>query len=243
MKADDTLRMGVIKFADDAIFQPNPNDIPMWAQTPVGQLVFQLKSFPLMMSRMTGHILSEANQGNFRPLMYLASVGPAFGVVTLSAKDMIQMRGGEDDRSPELRKRNVLKALGYDKKVHGDENDFLGWYVESMMVMGGFGLLGDVIHSAVSQVDNGAYGQQRMWSTVLGPSFGLGNAGMQVTAGIFDEGDNSNSKERSAMREVATRIAILGGNRRIREGIVDATAGEASSGNTGGWQSSWSKSY
>ena len=243
MQSDDTVRMGVIKFADDAIFQPNPNDIPMWAQTPVGQLVFQLKSFPLMMSRMTGHILSEANQGNFRPLMYLASVGPAFGVVTLSAKDMIQMRGGEDDRSPELRKRNVLKALGYDKKVHGDENDFLGWYVESMMVMGGFGLLGDVIHSAVSQVDNGAYGQQRMWSTVLGPSFGLGNAGMQVTAGIFDEGDNSNSKERSAMREVATRIPILGGNRRIREGIVDATAGEASSGNTGGWQSSWSKSY
>ena len=243
MQTDETLRMAVIKFADDAIFQPNPNDIPMWAQTPVGQLVFQLKSFPLMMSRMTGHILSEANHGNFRPLMYLASVGPAFGVATLAAKDIIQMRGGDDDRSPELRKRNVLKALGYDKKIHGDETDFLGWYVESMMVMGGFGLIGDVIHSAVSQVDNGAYGQQRMWSTVLGPSFGLGNAGMQVTAGIFDEGDNSNAKERSAMREVATRIPILGGNRRIREGIVDATAGEGSSGNTGGWQSSWNKSY
>lgn len=243
MKTDDTIRMGIIKFADDAIFQPNPNDIPMWAQTPVGQLVFQLKSFPLMMSRMTGHILSEANHGNFKPLMYLASVGPAFGVATLAAKDVIQMRGGDDDRSPDLRKRNVLKALGYDKKVHGDEDDFLGWYVESMLVMGGFGLIGDVIHSAVSQVDNGAYGQQRMWGTVLGPSFGLGNAGMQVTAGIFDEGDNSNSKERSAMREVATRIPILGGNRRIREGIVDATAGEGSSGNTGGWQSSWNKSY
>jgi len=243
MKTDDTIRMGIIKFADDAIFQPNPNDIPMWAQTPVGQLVFQLKSFPLMMSRMTGHILSEANHGNFKPLMYLASVGPAFGVATLAAKDVIQMRGGDDDRSPDLRKRNVLKALGYDKKVHGDEDDFLGWYVESMLVMGGFGLIGDVIHSAVSQVDNGAYGQQRMWGTVLGPSFGLGNAGMQVTAGLFDEGDNSNSKERSAMREVATRIPILGGNRRIREGIVDATAGESESGNTGGWQGSWNKSY
>ena len=110
-----------------------------------------------------------------------------------------------------------------------------------MLVMGGFGLIGDVIHSAVSQVDNGAYGQQRMWSTVLGPSFGLGSAGMQVSSGIFDGNDNSNSKERSAIREVATRIPILGGNRRIREGIIDSLAGEPTSGNTGGWQSSWNK--
>ena len=240
---EDVLRMAVIKFADDAIFQPNPNDIPLWAQTPIGALVFQLKSFPLMMSRLTGHVLREANRGNLKPLAYLASVGPLFGAATLTAKDIIQQRGGEDERSAEVRKRNLLKALGYDQKVHGNENDFMGWYVESMMVMGGLGLLGDVIHSAVSQVDNGAYGQQRMWSTVLGPSYGLGNATMQVAAGVFDEGDNSNAKERSATREVATRIPVLGGNRRFREGVVDALAGEPESGNTGGWQGSWSKSY
>jgi hypothetical protein len=235
--------MAVIKFADESIFQPNPNDIPMWAQTPVGSLVFQLKSFPLMMSRLGGHVLSEANHGNLKPLMYLASIGPAFGVATLTAKDIIQMRGGEDDRSPEVRKRNLLKALGYDKKIHGDEQSFMGWYVESMMVMGGLGLMGDVIHSAVTQADNGAYGQQRMWSTLLGPSFGLGNAVMQVGAGIADEKDNSNAKERSAVREVATRIPVLGGNRKVREAIVDATAGEGNSGNTGGWKSSFSNQY
>ena len=240
---DDKVKMAVIKFADDAIFQPNPNDIPMWAQTPIGSLVFQLKSFPLMMSRLGGHVLSEANKGNFTPLIYLASVGPAFGAVTLSVKDIIQMRGGEDDRSPEFRKRNLLKALGYDKDTHGDEQNFLGWYVESMMVMGGLGLMGDVIHSAVTQADNGAYGQQRMWSTLLGPSFGLGTATMNVTAGLMDEKDNSNAKERSAVREMATRIPVLGGNRKFREGVVDATAGEASSGNTGGWKSSMTDSY
>ena len=242
-KGDDKVRMAVIKFADDAIFQPNPNDIPMWAQTPVGSLVFQLKSFPLMMTRLGGHVLSEANKGNLTPLIYLASIGPAFGAVTLSVKDIIQMRGGEDDRSPEFRKRNLLKALGYDKDTHGDEQDFLGWYVESMMVMGGLGLMGDVIHSAVTQADNGAYGQQRMWSTLLGPSFGLGTATMNVTAGLMDEKDNSNAKERSAVREMATRIPVLGGNRKFREGVVDASAGEASSGNTGGWKSSMTDSY
>lgn len=242
MAEDDTVRMAVIKFADDAIFQPNPNDVPLWAQTPIGSLVFQLKSFPLMMSRFSSHILREANRGNFEPLIELASVGPAFGMATLATKDIIQQRGGDDERSAELRKRNIYKLMGYDEKIHGNENDFLGWYVEGLMVMGGLGLLGDVIHSTVSQVDNGAYGQLRIWGTVLGPSFGLGGAIQQGAAAILDDSDNSNAKERSGMRELATRVPILGGNRAFREGLVDATAGEASSGSSGGWQSSWTRS-
>jgi hypothetical protein len=245
MVNDDAVRMGIIKFADEAIFQPNPNDIPLWAQTPIGALVFQLKSFPLMMTRLTGHVLSEANHGNFKPLFYLSTLGPAFGMATLSAKDIIQQRGGDDGESAALRKRNIAKTLGHDEKVHGDVDDFLGWYVEGMMVMGGLGLFGDVIHSAVSQVDNGAYGQQRMWSTVLGPSFGLGNAVMQVGAGLADDSDNSNAKERSATREVATRIPVLGGNRKFRESVVDAVAGEqGEKGGTGGWASgSWGSEW
>ena len=245
MVNDDAVRMAIIKFADEAIFQPNPNDIPLWAQTPIGALVFQLKSFPLMMTRLTGHVLSEANNGNFKPLFYLSTLGPAFGMATLSAKDIIQQRGGDDGESAALRKRNIAKTLGHDEKVHGNVDDFLGWYVEGMMVMGGLGLFGDVIHSAVSQVDNGAYGQQRMWSTVLGPTFGLGNAAMQVAAGVTDANDNSNAKERSATREVATRIPILGGNRKFRESVVDAVAGEqGEKGGTGGWASgSWGSEW
>ena len=245
MVNDEAVRMAIIKFADEAIFQPNPNDIPLWAQTPIGALVFQLKSFPLMMTRLTGHVLSEANHGNFKPLFYLSTLGPAFGMATLSAKDIIQQRGGDDGESAALRKRNIAKTLGHDEKVHGNVDDFLGWYVEGMMVMGGLGLFGDVIHSAVSQVDNGAYGQQRMWSTVLGPTFGLGNAAMQVAAGATDANDNSNAKERSATREVATRIPILGGNRKFRESVVDAVAGEqGEKGGTGGWSSgSWGSEW
>ena len=227
---NDKVRMAIIKFADESIFQPNPNDVPLWAQTPIGQLVFQLKSFPLMMSRMGAYVLQEANQGNLKPLISLALLGPTFGMATLSAKDIIQSRGGEDGTSPELRKRNIAKALGYDSKTHGEDyNDFLGWYLEGMMIMGGFGLMGDVLHSVTSQVDNGAYGQNRIWSSLLGPSYGLGNAAITGAAGIQDAvigGDNSNAKERSAWRELATRIPILGGMRNVREGIVNTMAGE-----------------
>ena len=245
-RSDNKVREAIIKFADESIFQPNPNDVPLWAQTPVGQLVFQLKSFPLMMSRLGGYVLQEANQGNFKPLISFATLGPAMGGVTLSVKDIVQSRGGEEQRDPEVRKRNIAKILGYDSKTHGDDyNDFLGWYIEGMMIMGGFGLLGDVMHSVTSQVDNGAYGQQRIWSTLLGPSYGLGNAAITGASGIQDAlvgGDNSNAKERSAMRELATRLPILGGMRNVREGIVDTVAGEqgAGSANNGWGSGKWS---
>ena len=235
--------MAIIKFADESIFQPNPNDVPLWAQTPIGQLVFQLKSFPLMMTRMGGYVIQEMNQGNFKPFLAFALLGPTFGMATLSAKDIIQSRGGEDGTSPELRKRNIAKALGYDSKTHGEDyNDFLGWYLEGMMIMGGFGLMGDVLHSVTSQMDNGAYGQNRIWSTLLGPSYGLGNAAITGAAGIQDAvvgGDNSNAKERSAWRELATRIPILGGMRNIREGIVNKMAGEQGENSKGSAQTGW----
>ena len=113
------------------------------------------------------------------------------------------------------------------------------------MIMGGFGLMGDVLHSVTSQVDNGAYGQNRIWSTLLGPSYGLGNAAITGASGIQDAlvgGDNSNAKERSAMRELATRLPILGGMRNVREGIVDTIAGEqgAGSANNGWGSGKWS---
>ena len=46
------------------------------------------------------------------------------------------------------------------------------------------------------------------------------------------------------MREIATRIPVVGGIRNVREEIVDAVAGEANSGgNTGGWTSSWGSEW
>jgi len=240
---DEGIRTAVINFANEAQFAPNANDIPLWAQTPIGAIVFQLKSYPLMMMRLGKYVATEAGNGNLKPLAYFATLGPAFGAGTLALKDIIQSRGGDDNKEMALRKRNILKVLGYDKKIHGDEQDFLGWYAEGMVTMGGLGLLGDIMHSAVQQADNGAYGKVRMFSTLFGPTVGDMSAVMEIAGGIFDKKD-SNAKERSAWREVATRVPVLGGVASFREGVTDALAGEARSGG-GGWNatSDWGKSW
>ena len=156
------------------------------------------------------------------------------------------MRGGEDEQSPALRIRNAMKTLGYDEKIHGNEVDFWGWYMEGMLQMGGVGLLGDIFHSAVTQADNGSYGQTRFLQTLGGPSVGLVTGGLSVFGGgkdwIFGSTE-SNAKERTAVRELATRIPVVGGVRRAREGIVDMIGGEARGGRSSGggkvWDGSW----
>ena len=120
---DDAVREGMIRFANESIFTPNSNDVPVWAQTPWGSVIFQLKSFPLMMQRLTlgeGGIGSEAVKGNVYPALYALTIGAGFGMASLGTKDVVQSRGGEEGTSMELRNRNLLKSLGYDKKVHGD---------------------------------------------------------------------------------------------------------------------------
>ena len=198
------------------------------------------------MTRLGGYTIKEARAGNVKPLLYFASLGPAFGMGALAIKDIVQMRGGEDEQSPDLRVRNALKALGFDEKIHGNEDDFLGWYMEGMLQMGGLGLLGDIIHSAVTQADNGAYGQTRFLQTLGGPSVGLVTGGLSVMGGGMDAAlgsSESNAKERTAVRELATRIPVVGGVRRAREGIVDTLAGEKSSGGGGGFSSAFKSQW
>ena len=247
LDTDKALRMGVLKFANQSVFQPNADDVPLWAQTPTGALLFQLKSFPLMMQRMAGDVINEAyKHGNFKPLMYFLTLGPAAGAGTLAIKDVVQMRGGEDEKSAEVRVRNAAKFMGYDEKVHGNVQNFWGWYLEGLLQMGGFGLIADVLHSAASQVDNGAYGQQRIWSTLLGPTYGLGNSAITMAAGAKDAAmgstPSSNAKERSAAREFASRIPVVGGIRSAREGITDRLAGEVK-GSSNGFKSGFSNAF
>ena len=232
-RTDEAVRLAIVRFADDAVFVPNPNDIPLWAQTPVGKILWQLKSYPMMMSRMAGDLISEFKQGNVAPLLYLLTAGPAFGATALAVKDIVQMRGGEDGRDPALRERSfdgLAKSLGFDQAMHGDVDTFMKWYVESLMLSGGFGLVGDILYGVGENIDNGAYGYIRTAGLIGGPTVSLGFSGFNVVAGAADAtfGLNaSNAKERSAVRETVSRIPILGGVRSAREGITDAIAGEA----------------
>tara|TARA_B110000046_G_scaffold10626_1_gene10632 strand:+ start:33483 stop:43205 length:9723 start_codon:yes stop_codon:yes gene_type:complete len=234
---DRTVRTAVLRFTDETIFQPNPNDMPMSTNNPWMAMAFQLKSFPLMMQRLTGYVVDEARQGNFKPFLYMATVGPGMGAVALTAKDVLQFRGGEDGTEAQVRVRNIgelAELMGGDAKTYGDGSDFISWYTEGLLQMGGLGLMADIFHSTVQQVDNGAYGQTRIASSIMGPSFGMVFMdGGNVLGGLYDAtplgNQDSNAKERSGARAFASRIPFLGGIRAAREGIVDTVAGEATS--------------
>lgn len=248
---DPAIKRAVVQFANESIFAPSPDEIPLWSQTPWGAVVFQLKSYPLMLQRQVGKLLgdtggdirraikngdmSEIDPNNLKRLGYLLAVGPAFAAASLGIKDIVMMRGGEDNRESELRVRSGAKALpgftaealGYDEKLHGDKGDFLGWYIESLMALGGLGLLADLLHSTVENADNGAYGQTRQVSALLGPGVGdIGSASI-MAGGVLDADSSSNAKERAAWREAIRRIPVLGGIGGVREGAVDTLAGEA----------------
>jgi len=231
LQDDAGLGMAIIQFSDEAIFQPNPNDIPMWAQTPIGAMIFQFKSFPLMMGRLSGYVVEEFMAGNPKPALYLATFGVGSGAIAYASKDIIQGRGGDERREHTISQPNVLDAIGYDAETHGDVGNYMNWYFAGLLQMGGMGLLGDAMFGIIDQADNGAYGKTRITSLLFGPSVGLGYSAIEVGAGVADAafGDgSSNAQARSSTRELATRIPIAGGVRSLREQAVDVVAGRSS---------------
>lgn len=241
---DATLRTALIRFADEAVFTPNPNDIPLWAQTPVGAIIAQLKSFPLMMSRLArsvgedaalwldpkrkhiGKVAREDANERILPAVYLAAFAPAFGAASLGARDLIQGRGGEDNREHDWRRRNVAGWLG--EKDDGSPGTIAGWYLEGLMVAGGLGLLADLLHQTAKSVDDGAFGQVRILSALFGPSVSAVADTVNVAGGIVNAmgEEDSNSKERAAIRAVLGKVPIAGGFTSGRENLVDWFAGE-----------------
>lgn len=224
------VKAAMLRFTNEAIFTPNPNDVPMWAQTPWGSMIFQLKSFPLMMSRLSVDVLNEAKHGNVKPLAYMATAGVGLGMLSVGVKDIAQSRGGEDNKSPELRQRAISNMFPVEEG--GDYDERLGWYMEGLMAMGGLGLFAELLYNTSAQLDNGKYGYVRTMSYLLGPSVGVTEAAFDVAAGVGQAtmGDGEkNSKIRQGLRQVASRVPIAGGRKDIRESIADL-GGEARKG-------------
>lgn len=251
------LRHAIIKFANKTVFTPNADDLPLKAQTPLGAVLYQLKSFPLMMARNSKEILQGAgywssgtpdkNARDLGPLLALMTAAPAAGFAVNNIKDVVQGRGGEDANEHKPRQRlltdvaivgDIAQAAGMDPEDPGVMNHILGQYIQGMMMIGGFGLIGDMILSSAESVDNGAYGATRVASTIFGPSVGTFMSAFNVAAGASDatkdilgvNDNSSNAKERQAMREIIGRIPVVGGVKSLKEGIVDATAGPSSRG-------------
>ena len=229
------LKAAILKFSNESIFSPNANDIPIWAQTPWGSLMFQLKSFPLMMSRFSKQVLSEAWNGNPWPLLYMATVSTGLAAGSLAIRDIVQGRGGDDPQNPEhkIKERSLSKIaenFGFDPiSMPGQLDTVLGWWVESMLAMGGAGLIGDMLYQTADQLDNGAYGQARVMSLVAGPWIGTGFDAFNVAAGAAAtlRDDESNATQRAGVRAAVSRVPVLGGIRPLREEVVNRIAGEA----------------
>ena len=91
------------------------------------------------------------------------------------------------------------------------------------------------MYDSAAQIDNGAYGKWRVAELLGGPSLGLFSDTFEVASGAADAtfdafgAESTNSKERSAVREILGRAPILGGISAFREGGTDLIAGEAES--------------
>ena len=130
-----------------------------------GQLIFQLKSFPLKMLRLGRYAINQAKKNpdgdrNLAPLLLYMTAGPAMGFTAANVKDVVQMRGGEDNREGEFRERKLSKTITpFEGMLNENADKALGWYWDGFMTMGGLGILGELMYDTVQQADNGAYGQ------------------------------------------------------------------------------------
>ncbi len=235
------VQMAMLRFTNEAIFTPNPNDVPMWAQTPWGSMMFQLKSFPLMMMKLQGYIVDEFKLGNVAPAFYMLTAGVGAGSLSVGVKDYVSLRGGDDERSAEFRKRKLTESRAGIAEIlgvkEGDDLDAaLGWYLDGLLAVGGMGLIGEMLYNTSAQLDNGKYGFVRTMSAAFGPQVGTAELAFNAAAGagqvisnkINDE--DKNDKIRNTLRDMFGRLPVVGriaGGPTGRETFVDAVGGEA----------------
>lgn len=239
------IAQAIHKFTNESVFQPSRNDVPMWAQDPIAGLMWQFKSYPVMMGRLVKRTLQEATAvengqyvGDPAGLLYLATVGAGLGIGTVAIKDVVMGRNedAKDGNWHSLRDRTFSKVaqefgLKDYKMSDAEKDELLGWYIGGVLQMGALGFVGDLMYQTASSVDNGSFGKERIFSQVMGPWMGtvsdavdiVGGAANAITVGEED----GNAKERVAARKVIGRVPFIGRANTVREGWVDWIAGEA----------------
>jgi hypothetical protein len=267
LRENTDLRRAVYQFTNDTIFTPNQNDVPLWAQTPIGAVIFQLKTFPLMMQRFTfgeGGVVPKFISGinrvrkgdmsgvsDMKPMMMMMSVGPLSGALSLAVSDLAKMRGGDDETEFALRDRSDNIAAQAMDKVLGDMGirtnaemeNALGLLAEGAMHMGGLGLIAEMFYNAGAQADNGAWGRERQLGILFGPSVDLVSLGLKAGSAAKEAAfDDTNSDSRAFVRSLFGRAPVAGGNRWLRENLTDLVAGEQASKGSG-WGGSFGAAW
>ena len=253
--ADEMFERAVIRFTDATIFSPKPHDMPLFANSPWGAMVYQLKSFAIMYGRfakemtvdeagMAWQALSKGDYGTAAQYMkkpaLLMTLGPAVAAGSIAGKDLVMARGGEEGQSVGINQTTKLSNTFGPEWSNEQLDAMSGWYFQSFMQAGGLGLLGDIFRTTAEQQDNGAYGRERIASTILGPTFGLFNDALKISEGVGDAvgeamgGEGSPGKQRQAIRSVVGRAPLVGGNRALKEALTDLKPVEGKSSGIGG---------
>ena len=123
----DEIMKGAYGIVDRTQFLMRPSALPWVMQSsPFMRLVFQMKSFAVRAgSSIKREVYNEAKQGNYAPLMRMATTYPLVGSQLREAQSFI--RG---------RKPETQKTLGQTGKT-----------IEDMLMVGGIGILGDMLIS------------------------------------------------------------------------------------------------
>lgn len=244
---NEKVARAVVKFVNQSAFAPNRADTPAWAQSGFGRLVFQFKSYPLMLGRLTKWALDSArlkNGANIKPLVLLATLGVGMGAGGQALRDVISGRNidYEDDGQSfadmhSVKQRlasEICRQLGWESwadSLEGTQVDFIiGWYASGLMGLGALGVIGDFAFNLTESTQDGAYGELNVAKQLFGPSFGtvmdayhVAKTGYNMTAeglGIKSERP-SNKDERRAFSVLESRIPVVGGFRSLGRELKD----------------------
>ncbi len=245
LAGNETVRRALLRFGNEAVFAPNKNDTPHWVSAvPFADLLWQLKTFPVMAGRHAKYVLRELKGGddgmlkggNPWPALYMLTLGVGMAAGAQSVKDLVQHRGGEEWEGPQatLRDRSLsklAKEVGVDVSLNADSDKAIGWYIQSLVALGAFGAMFDIVYNYAQAADNGAFGAQRFAGALFGPTMSGFFDAFNVAGGGWDaltkESWEPNGKRRNAVRTLVGQIPVAGGSRLLREKVTDAIAGEA----------------
>ena len=244
---NEKVARAVVKFVNQSAFAPNRADIPAWAQSGFGRLVFQFMSYPLMLGRLTKWALDSArlkNGANIKPLVLLATLGVGMGAGGQALRDVISGRNidyEDDDQSfadmHSVKQRlasEICRQLGWESwadSLEGTQVDsIIGWYAAGLMGLGALGVIGDFAFNLTESTQDGAYGELNAAKQLFGPSFGTGMDAYHVvktgynmmTEGLGIKSERpSNKDERRAFSVLESRIPVVGGFRSLGRELKD----------------------
>jgi len=147
------------KMVEISQFKVDPMDLPGWADSALGKLALQFRSFGYKQTEfMWNQVLREATKGNFAPLARFIAVGAPAGLASTELRSLVQMKDFAQPDQPEDTSPKSLQIAGR-----------VG---TGLAAVGGFGLAGTA-YTAANRAARSRTPTAIAASTIGGPTAGL----------------------------------------------------------------------